>query len=108
MIRKNAPSELSPRPDEVVLNLKVEEGSQYYIGDIDFVGNTVYTDEQLQLQLGLNKGEVYNGVLLKERIQDESKPDGNDLTNLYQNNGYLFSQINPVEVNVLNLSLIHI
>ena len=45
---------------------------------------------------------MYNGVLLEERIADKSKPDGDDLTNLYQNNGYLFSTINPVEVGTAN------
>ena len=43
--------------------------------------------------LGIKKGDVYNGVLLEKRIADKSKPDGDDITNLYQNNGYLFSNI---------------
>ncbi|MER3374077.1 MAG: POTRA domain-containing protein [Allomuricauda sp.] len=84
------------------LKIEVEEGDKYYFGDIDFVGNTVYTDRQLSQVLGIRKGQTYNGVLLKERVADESKPDANDLTNLYQNNGYLFSSINPVEVSAVN------
>jgi outer membrane protein insertion porin family len=84
------------------LKIKVEEGDKYYFGDIDFVGNTVYTDRQLSQVLGIRKGQTYNGVLLKERVADDSKPDANDLTNLYQNNGYLFSSINPVEVSAVN------
>lgn len=84
------------------LHIKVEEGDKYYFGKIDFVGNSVYTDEQLARALGIKKGDTYNGVLLKKRIADDSKPDGEDLTNLYQNNGYLFSQINPVEVSAEN------
>jgi len=51
--------------------------------------------------LGIVKGEPYDGVLLKKRIADE-KPDANDLTNLYQNNGYLFSNINAVEISAEN------
>ena len=87
----------------IALNLSIEEGNRYYIGDIDFIGNTVFTDQQLLTQLGLKKGDVYNGVLLKERIQDDSgDPDADDLANRYQNTGYLFSNINPVEVNVQN------
>ena len=50
--------------------------------------------------MGIKYGETYNGVLLQERIEDNSDPEANDLTNLYQNNGYLFSRINPVEVAV--------
>jgi outer membrane protein insertion porin family len=56
----------------------------------------------LQQILGLKKGDTYNGVLLKKRIADTSKPDGNDITNLYQNSGYLFSNINAVEVSAVN------
>lgn len=52
--------------------------------------------------LGLRKGDVYNGVLLEKRIADKTKPDGEDITNLYQNNGYLFSSINAVEVKTAN------
>ena len=65
---------------------------------INFLGNSVYSDEFLSRALGLFEGDVYNGVLLKKRIADNTKPDGEDLTNLYQNNGYLFSTINPVEI----------
>tara|TARA_R110002020_G_scaffold262126_2_gene476501 strand:+ start:62989 stop:65592 length:2604 start_codon:yes stop_codon:yes gene_type:complete len=88
--------------DLITLKLNVEEGEKYYIGDINFLGNTVYTDRQLANQLGLAKGDVYNGVLLKERIAKEGDPDADDLSNLYKNSGYLFSTINPVEVNVEN------
>ncbi len=84
------------------INIKIEEGNKYYFGDINFTGNTVYTDEQLSRILGIKKGDTYNGVLLKKRIADTEKPDGQDLTNLYQNNGYLFSNINPVELSAEN------
>lgn len=82
----------------VSIKLKVEEGKKYYFGNIDFKGNTVYSDQALSRYLGIKKGDVYNGVLLDKRIADKTKPDGEDITNLYQNNGYLFSNINPVEV----------
>ena len=88
--------------NNIDIKLKIEEGRKYYFGDINFVGNTVYTDRQLARQLGIKKGATYNGVLLRERIADNSKPDANDITNLYQNNGYLFSQVNPVEVSAEN------
>ncbi|MDG1570939.1 POTRA domain-containing protein [Robiginitalea sp. M366] len=86
----------------IEVRIKVEEGDRYYFGDIDFVGNSVYTDRQLAQILGIKKGDTYNGVLLRKRIADDTKPDAQDLTNLYQNNGYLFSQINPVEVSAEN------
>lgn len=83
----------------ISINIDVEEGEKYTFGDISFIGNTVYTDEELSRMLRINKGDTYNGVLLEKRIADNSRPDGDDITNLYQNNGYLFSTINPVEVN---------
>ena len=87
-----------------LLNIKIalEEGQKYYFGDIKFLGNTVYSDQGLQRMLGIKKGDVYNGVLLEQRISDKTKPEGEDILNLYQNNGYLFSNINAVEVNTAN------
>lgn len=84
------------------IKVKLEEGQKYYFGDIRYLGNTIYTDRQLNAILGIKKGEVYNGTILQKRIADQSKPDGEDITNLYQNNGYLFSNINPVEVRTVN------
>ncbi len=88
--------------DLIDLKIKVEEGNKYYFGDIDFVGNTVYSDRQLAQMLGIKKGDTYNGVLLRKRIADDTKPDAEDLTNMYQNFGYLFSSINPVEISADN------
>ena len=84
----------------IALNFDIEEGKKYYFGDIRFIGNSVYTNRELLQTLGVSKGDTYNGVLLQERIEDNTDPDANDLTNLYQNNGYLFSRLNPVEVAV--------
>jgi len=84
------------------IKLSFQEGNQYSFGEIKFIGNSVYTDNQLRRLLGVNKGDVYNGVLLRKRIADQTKPDGEDITNLYQNNGYLFSNINAVEVSAEN------
>ena len=84
------------------IKLNLEEGKKYYFGNIRYIGNTVYTEQQLDRVLGIKKGEIYNGVLLQKRIADNTKPDAEDLTNMYQNNGYLFSNINPVEVKTYN------
>ncbi|WP_394333508.1 BamA/OMP85 family outer membrane protein [Mesonia phycicola] len=88
--------------EEIAININLEEGDRYYFGDINFLGNSVYTDDQLHQILGIKKGDVYNGTLLKKRIADNESPDANDITNLYQNNGFLFSQINPVETRIYN------
>lgn len=86
----------------LAIKIKMEEGNKYYFGNIKFLGNTVYSDQLLNRYLGIKKGEVYNGVLLEKRIADKTKPDAEDITNLYQNNGYLFSNINAVEVKTVN------
>ena len=93
---------LTPKKDKIAINVKVEEGKKYYFGNIKFLGNSVYSDQMLSRILGIKKGDTYNGVLLEKRIADKTKPDGEDLTNLYQNNGYLFSNINAVEVKTAN------
>ncbi|MBC3847370.1 outer membrane protein assembly factor BamA [Winogradskyella echinorum] len=93
----------------ISLNIKVEEGEKYTFGKITFVGNTVYTDQQLANFLQIKEGDTYNGVELRERIADPSNPDAQDLTNAYQNTGYMFSTINPVEVsaegNVIDMEI---
>lgn len=90
------------KSNTIAIKVNLEEGRKYYFGDIRYLGNTVYTDRQLNALLGIKKGDVYNGTILEKRIADQSKPDGEDITNLYQNNGYLFSNINPVEVRTVN------
>ncbi|NHM08308.1 BamA/TamA family outer membrane protein [Flavobacterium sp. CYK-4] len=87
---------------KIDIKINLEEGRKYYFGNIKFLGNTVYPDNGLRNILGIKKGDVYNGVLLEKRIADKTKPDGEDITNLYQNSGYLFSNINAVEVKTYN------
>lgn len=88
--------------NKITINVNLEEGRKYYFGNIRFLGNTVYSDQLLNSILGIKRGEIYNGVLLDKRIADNSSPDSEDISNLYQNNGYLWSNINPVEVKTEN------
>lgn len=84
------------------IDIQLEEGRKYYVGNIRFIGNTVYPDHFLRNILATEKGEVYNGIELNKRIQDPTNPDSRDITNLYQNNGYLFSRVNLVETKTYN------
>jgi outer membrane protein insertion porin family len=90
------------KSNKLSLNIKLEEGRKYYFGEVRFLGNSVYSEQLLKQVLGVKRGDVYNGVLLQKRIADDSRPDAFDITNLYQNNGYLFSNINTVEVKTEN------
>jgi outer membrane protein insertion porin family len=87
------------------LNIKVEEGKKYIFGDIEFLGNSKYTDAQLQRMLRIEKGDTYNGKVLKERVTGDGSPDSQDISTLYQNNGYLFSRVLPVETKINNDSI---
>jgi outer membrane protein insertion porin family len=87
------------------LNIKVEEGRKYIFGDIKFIGNSKYTDDQLQRILRIEKGDTYNGKVLKERVTGDGSPDSEDIATVYQNNGYLFSRVLPVETRVNNDSI---
>ena len=87
------------------LNINVEEGNKYYFGNIKFLGNSKYSNEQLQGMLRIQKGDTYNGKLLKDRVTGDGSPDSEDISTLYQNNGYLFSRVLPVETKISNDSI---
>ncbi len=91
------------RKDEKTVNIDivVEEGPLYHIRSINWVGNTQYNSADLNRVLNMNPGNVYNQKKLQERlISDEDAA-----INLYQNNGYLFSNIDPIEINIENDSV---
>ncbi|MDC0176902.1 outer membrane protein assembly factor BamA [Polaribacter sp.] len=87
------------------INLDLEEGRQYKFAEILFVGNKEYTDEQLQKYLKIEKGDVYNGAVLKERVKGDGSPTSQDISTLYQDNGFLFSSVDAIETRVKNDSI---
>jgi outer membrane protein insertion porin family len=87
--------------DELVqIEINVEEGKKYYFGDITFIGNTKYETELLSNILKINRGDIYDSQHLNERVSFD--PNGNDVASIYLNNGYLFSQVIPIEKSVTN------
>lgn len=87
-------------PNRVTIEITVNEGNRYYFGNITWVGNTKYSSKMLSNILGIKKGDVYNSDLMNTRLT--MNPNGTDVSSLYMDNGYLFFQVNPVEVNVHN------
>ncbi|QTE22255.1 outer membrane protein assembly factor BamA [Polaribacter cellanae] len=87
------------------INIDLEEGRQYRFAEILFVGNKEYTDEQLHQILRIDKGDIYNGAVLKERVKGDGTPTSFDISTTYQDNGFLFSQVNAVETKVENDSI---
>ncbi|NDP22558.1 MAG: outer membrane protein assembly factor BamA [Paludibacter sp.] len=80
----------------VSVYLTIDEGKKYYYRDIKWIGNTIYPYEYLNAVLNIKKGDVYNHKNLTERLQS----DDDAVSKLYQNRGYLFFQLDPVEVNI--------
>lgn len=87
----------------IQLFLKISEGKQYYFGKIKWVGNTKYTNEELDRILNIDEGEVFNQELMDQRIFMD--PNGRDISSLYLDQGYLFFQPDVVEVGVRNDSI---
>ena len=85
----------------VSIRIKVNEGKKYYLRNISWVGNTVYTTDYLSRVLGMNKGDVYNQKLLNKRLTEDEDAVGNN----YWNTGYLFYNLVPAEVNVVGDSI---
>jgi outer membrane protein insertion porin family len=84
------------------VDIKVDEGRKYYFGNIQWKGNTKYSDSVLSLILNINKGDVYNLNTLNKRVGRELTQEGGDISSLYMDDGYLFFQVDPVETAVYN------
>ncbi|HEY5369674.1 MAG TPA: POTRA domain-containing protein [Hanamia sp.] len=87
--------------------IKLSEGHRYYFGKITWKGNTKYSDSILNLFLGIHKGDIYDAETLNKRLGVTPSPQGDDISSLYQNDGYLFFQIHPVETSVYNDTIDH-
>ena len=85
----------------VNIHINMDEGQKYYIRNIDWVGNTVYKTEALNATLRMKSGDVYNQAMLDKRINVDEDAIGVQ----YYNNGYVFSKVSPVEINVVNDSI---
>lgn len=83
------------------VEIKVDEGRKYYFGNIAWKGNTKYSDSILNAVLGIRKGDVYNMETLNNRLKFSQDGSG-DVSSLYQDDGYLFFNADPVETAVYN------
>ena len=85
------------------VEITINEGEPYKFGKINFVGNKVYSSEKLKLQLGIKEGDVFDQSILDARLF--GSPDGNDISSLYLDDGYLFFNATPVEVAANNRNI---
>ncbi|MBE6248823.1 MAG: outer membrane protein assembly factor BamA [Prevotella sp.] len=81
--------------------VRLDEGQRYYLRNITWVGNTVVTTDYLNTALGMKKGDVYNQKLMNKRLSEDDDAIGN----YYWNNGYLFYNLQPTEVNIVGDSI---
>jgi len=82
----------------LMIEINLTEGEKYYFGDIEWLGNTKYRSSYLDTVLGIKKGDLYNRDLFEQRLNGSG--DGRDINSIYMDQGYLFFQVIPVEINV--------
>jgi len=85
------------------IQLTIEEGHKYFFRNITWLGNTKHTSQELSGILGIKKGDVYDQSVLEERLF--MSQSSRDVSSLYMDDGYLFFQVTPVEINVENDSI---
>lgn len=92
---------ISYTPDgRVVLDININQGKRYYFRDITWTGNSVYTADQLNNVLMIKKGDIYDLVTMEKRLQGDPKQQHRDIRKMYTDNGYLFFNVTPVELNI--------
>ncbi len=90
--------------NRVALLIKIEEGKQYFLRNVDWVGNSVYKKEDLEKVFNVKKGSVYNQSLIADRLNGSAGAQ-DAVSSLYQDYGYLFSRLTPVEAKIDNDSI---
>jgi len=85
--------------DRIGLKIRVEEGKQYFLRNVGWVGNSVYRKEDLEKVFNVKKGTVYNQSLISDRLNGSAGAE-DAVSSLYQDHGYLFSRLTPVEAKV--------
>ena len=85
--------------DKINIDISLVEGKKYFYRNLTFTGNYIHEDDVLLAKLGIKKGDVYDKETLDKRLNYDPQK-GDDVSSLYQDNGYLFFNIDPVEINV--------
>lgn len=88
------------KPGRLGIDFTFDEGKKYYFRDITWTGNSVYSSDALNSILQIGKGDVYDVVTMEKRLHGGGKQGDADVSKLYRDNGYLFFNVQPVELNV--------
>lgn len=92
-------------PNRLGIDLTYDQGHRYYFRNITWTGNSVYSSDQLNQLLQIQKGDVYDLVTMNKRLFGGGKQSDYDISKLYRDNGYLFFNLSPVEMNIENDSV---
>ncbi len=92
-------------PNRLQIDFDIEEGKKYYFRDITWTGNSVYSTDVLNNVLMIKPGDVYDVVTMEKRLFGGGKQNEYDITKLYRDNGYLFFNVQPVEMNIVGDSV---
>ena len=84
------------------IDMQMREGKKYYFGNLTWRGNTKYSDSLLSSILNIKKGDIYNREILFNKLGKTPTAEGGDVSGLYQDDGYLFFRIDPIETAVYN------
>lgn len=87
-------------PSRLAIDLNVDQGRKYYFRNITWTGNSIYDSDQLNSVLQIRKGDVYDLVTMEKRLRGGGKQNEMDITKLYRDGGYLFFNVQPVELNI--------
>ena len=85
---------------KLAIDFNIEEGQKYYFRNITWTGNSVYDADQLNSVLQVKKGDVYDVVTMQNRLTGGGKQNDMDVSKVYRDNGYLFFNVQPVEMNI--------
>ena len=91
------------KDNTLTIEMNIDEGITYKFGAISFVGNTVYSSAELIRQLGIKKGDIFDQSILDSRLF--GSPEGNDISSLYLDDGYLFFNATPIEIAANNQNI---
>ena len=91
----------NPEDNTVDIWLNFDEGNKYYLRNIEWIGNSVFNNEQLSDLLELKSGDIYNQKKMKERTETDEDAIGK----MYYNKGYVMFRLTPVEANVVGDSI---
>ena len=87
-------------PGKLAIDFQFDEGRRYYFRNVTWTGNSVYDADALNRVLDIHKGDVYDVVTMQKRLNGGGKQGDQNVSTLYRDNGYLFFNVQPVEVNI--------